>query len=239
MSSIFSVSDLLTSVAGQCSCPPFGASTRVTQAQAVYWLAQSARSLCALLRQKHGDDREFLQYTAVQTIPGLPLVSLPADCGEVHSVVWVKSADDAVLLPSAGAEDLIYRPLADGVGWDDEDSTRTRAPRWRLEGQTIAFYPASGAEETIEIFYTSHISPTTGTFQGRLDFDRWVELDVAAKVAQAKRKPDQVAAFHQQKALLENDLFSRARKRDVAESHTIRDVRSEQARLAYMRRYGQ
>ncbi len=232
VASSFSVADLLVAIAAQSSSPAFSSNTRITQAQATAWIAQSARSLSALLRQKFPEDRELLQYAELATIPSFPIVSLPPDCGEVHSVVWLRSASEAELLASAGAEDTILQPLDTGTGWDSGES-----PRWRLEGQTLALYPASGKAETLQVFYTTHLSPTSGSFQARLDFDRWVELDVCIKIATSKKKQADIVEFQKQKALLENDLFSRARRRDVAERHTMRDTRLERLMADYRRRW--
>jgi hypothetical protein len=237
MASTWSVADIISDIAVQSNSPPFASNTRITLAQATYWTAQSARSLSALLRQKFPEDREFLQYAEVSTIPSFPLISLPPDCGEVHSVVWLRSASEAELLQSAGAEHTILQPLETGTGWANTAETGYDVPRWRLEGQTIGFYPASGIGESLQVFYTTHLSPTSGTFQARLDFDRWVVLDVCIKIATAKKKPQDVQTFQQQKALLENDLLSRARKRDVAESHVMRDVRATRAMADYRRRW--
>ncbi len=235
MSSTFALADIIAGAAALSNSPPLAANTRITATQATYWAAQSARSLSALIRQKFPEDRDFIQWAQVSTIPSLPLISLPPDCGEVHSVVWLRGADDAVLLQSAGAQDLVLQPRETGEGWNTEDCP---LPVWRLEGQTIGMYPASGLAETIEIFYTTHISPTSGTFQARLDFDRWVELDLCIKISTAKKKTGEIAEFQRQKALLENDLLSRARKRDVAERHVMRNTTHEARVSDWRSRYG-
>lgn len=237
MSSTFAVSDILADAANTSNCPAFGANTRITLAQATSWVAQSARSLSALIRQKFPEDRDYIQVAELATIASFPLLSLPPDTGEIHAVLWIKSASEAQLLETAGAEHTILQPLDLGVGWD-ADSPANVQPRWRLEGQTMAFYPASGVQESLQVFYTTHISPTSGTFPGRLDFDRWVTLDLCIKVATAKKKYDQVGDFQKQKALLENDMFSQARKRDVAKRHVIRDVRAEALGRGYRARWG-
>lgn len=227
--STFNVPDLLADIAQLSNAAPFTAGTNVTVSRATYWIAQSARSLSALLRQKHPEDREFLQVDVQTTLPGFKLSSLPSDCGEVHAVVWRRASDDYVLLQSADATDLAKAPLELGKSWRDEDE---EDPRWRLEGHAVALYPPSGVTETLEVFFTSQLSPTSGSFTARVDFDRWVTLDVCAKVATKRRRdPGQ---FLRDKALLENDLLTRSRKRDVLETHTIRDRRHEQ-RMHYIR----
>lgn len=226
MSTTFSVSEILTDVARSANVPPFSGTTNVTLTQATYWLVQSARSLSALLRQKLGEDLDLLQSVNLTSVPTFNLVSLPSDCGEVHSVLWQKSATDFRLLERVQAEDL------------EESDTPTKAwecaPRYRLEGNTIALYPASSDAETLLVFYTNHVdvSGEATSFQGRLDFDRWVTLDVICKVLAAKSRDS--SSFLQDKMLLEKELFSQARKREPNRTNTIRDTRTAD-RVRWMR----
>lgn len=227
MATTFQVSDILADIAVLTNSPPFGASTRVTSTQATYWLAQSVRALSALLRQNHADDREFLQTMSLSTVPGFNLVSLPVDCGELHAVLWARGVNDYVLVRSAQQDDLISRT---DQGWDQ------RLPVYRLEGEMLAFYPAPNAVATLQVYYTVHVpTPLGTTVQARLDFDRWVTLDVAAKVQTAKSKDP--SGFLRDKAMLEQDLLSRARAKDVARVNTIRDTRGERALADYRRRW--
>lgn len=221
MSSTFVLSDLLRDVATLANCPQFTTNTRVTAAQATYWLSQAARELSALIRQKLCEDRDLLQILTISTVPDFNLISLPADCGEVHSVVWQRDTTDAVLLRSASAANLTDE-LEDGQSWSDV----AVEPTWRLEGNTIALYPTSPEAEDLTVYYTTNYDTSGTTVQARTGFDRWVTLETCIQVCTARDRPQSVAAFQQQKALLENDLFARARKRDVNESHVIRDIRA-------------
>jgi hypothetical protein len=213
----FTVAEIVSDIAAQTNSPPFATTTRVTDTQVTYWLAQSVRSLSALLRQHHIEDRELLQVAAAVTVASVKTVALPANCGEVHAVIWARGANDYVLLGTAQQADLVERSTQ---GWDQV------TPAWRLEGETLAFYPSPIAVHNLEVYYTNHVAtPLGSTVQMRLDCDRWLTLDVAIKVATAKSKS--TAEFQQQKALIENDFLSRARERDVHKTHTIRDVRGE------------
>jgi hypothetical protein len=224
----FQVSEILADIAVHSNCPPFTASTRVTDTQATYWLAQSVRSLSALLRQHRIEDRELLQVATPATVANVKTVALQANTGEVHAVLWARGANDYVLLGSAQQDDLAERSAQ---GWDQV------TPRWRLEGETLAFYPTPVKVHSLEVFYTNHVAtPLGATVQMRLDCDRWLTLDVCMKVATSKRQP--TGEFQQQKALLENDLLSRGRERDVQHTDTIRDVRAEALANWYRQRMG-
>lgn len=222
MSSTFSVPELLADVARLSNSPPFTASTNVTQSTVLYWLSQSARTLSALLQDQHGDDREFIQSQEITTSPGYNLVSLPDETDQVSAVLWRRGEQDLVLLESASLDNLVVE-LDSGQGW-----VESLCPAWRLEGETIAFYPASGQAETVIVYYTTHIGTGTGTFNARLDFDRWVTLDVCIKVATAKRRD--TGQFTQDKLMVQADLLKRARTRDPNSTRTIRDVRSARMR---------
>lgn len=216
MSSTFSVSELLADVATLSNVPPFGANTHVKESRVTYWLAQSARSLSALLRQHLGADRDFVQVRTITTAPDYPVVSLPSDCGEVHAVLWLRDERDYVLLRTAQIDDLAP-DLEAAQGW-------VCPPTWRLEGETIALFPTSAEAETLEVYYTTHVATGTGTFQARIDFDRWVTQDVCAQVAIAKKRDP--SAFWALRDVLEKGLLSRARAREPHATQTIRDVRA-------------
>lgn len=228
MATTFTVSEILADIAALSNCPAFGASTRVTLTQANYWLAQSVRALSALLRQHQVEDRELLQVTTLATVANVKTVALPADCGEVHALMWARGANDYVLLSSTGQQDLEERS---NQGWSQFE------PTWRLEAEALAFYPPPDKVESLELFFTKHVAtPLGSTIQMRLDCDRWLTLDVCVKVATSKKQP--TGEFQQQKALLENDFLSRQRERDVGRTETIRDVRYAALREDYRRRYG-
>lgn len=222
MSSTFSVPELLVDIARSSNVPPFTASTNVTQSQCLYWIAQSARTLSALLQDQHGDDREFIQSAQLTTSPGFNLVSLPDETDQVSAVLWRRGEQDLVLLESASQDDLAVE-LDPGQSWVEGCT-----PAWRLEGETMAFYPSSADAETVLVYYTTHVGTGTGTFNARLDFDRWVTLDVCIKVATAKRRD--TGQFLQDKLMVQADLLKRARTRDPNSTRTIRDVRSARVR---------
>ena len=229
MATTFQVSDILADVAEQTQSPPFAANTRVTLTRATYWLTQAVRALSALLRQHHYDDREMLQTQDLVTVPSLGMVSLPANCGEVHAVLWQRGTEDYTLIRTAQKDDLTQLvPRA----WKDSD------PCCRLEGETLGLYPPPLEVNNLKVYYTTHMASSGlgASIQSRLDADRWLTLDVATKVMIAKGKSP--AQFEQSKALLENDFLNAMRERDEEAVHTIRDTRFERARSEYRRRWG-
>ena len=229
MASTFVVASIISDIAVLTnSGTAFSANTRVTDTQVTYWLEQAVRTFSALLRQYHAEDRDLITSVALNTVASQAFVTMPATFGELNAVLWARGVNDYVLLRKANQSDLVER---DPSGWDAVD------PVYRLEGETIAFYPTPTKVHPLQVFYTNHLAtPLGASIASRVDADRWLALDVAVRVATAKRQP--TAEFQQQKALIEDDLLSFARNRDEDEVITIRDTRGERALAAYRKQRG-
>lgn len=228
MATSFTVSEIVADIATLTGSPTFTSLTRVTDTQVTYWLAQAVRALSALFRQHHCDDRELVQSTTLNTSAGIGFVSLPTNTGEVQAVIWARGTNDYVLLKSATQSDLVER---DTGGWESTE------PVYRLQGETITFYPTPTKVHSVEVLYTNHYTtPLGATVSMRVDSDKWLALDVACNVAIAKKQSD--APFQQRKALLENDLLSPDRGKDPNAVLTIRDTRAESAISLYRSRWG-
>lgn len=228
MATVFQVSDILSDAARMANVPPFGASTNVTSTQALYWLVQSARSLSARLRAAFGEDADYLRVAQLQTQAGLNTLSLPTDAGEVHAVLWQRTASDFQLLE--GGDLNVLEDLPDG---EPEPWRSAGKPKYRLEGEQLGLYPPSSEIETIILFYTEHLDLSGETqFTSRLDADRWLTLDVAIRVMQSQGRDPSM--FLQDRLMLEANLFSPARKRQPTRPQTIRDTSA--LRLDHIRR---
>lgn len=231
MASTFNVSDVLQDAARMANVPDFSSSTNVTLVQATYWAVQGARTYSARLRQVFGENHDFLKEIALQTQAGFDTLSLPIDAGELHQVVWARTASDYRLLSYAQADQL--PDMQEGITgpWRDIGE-----PRYRLEGETIRFLPGSSVVETVFVFYTSHLRWDTQTyFAARLDADRWLSLDVAVRVLQAQGRDASV--LMQDKLMLEAQLFNPARNRTPNKVVTIRDTRCAAEQAAWRNRW--
>lgn len=226
MATSFSVTDILADVARRANVPAFTTTTNVTTAQATGWLVQSARSLSALFRQKLGEDNDFIQQGTLTVQANVGLASLPSNCGEVHALLWVRSTSDYRLLDAADLDQFEDLQTGDIRKWTDGP-----APTYRLMGNTVTFFPPSSEEETVLIYYTTHLDLTGQTsFFARLDADLWLTLDVVCKLLNAQGRADVAAVYLQEKMMLEANLFSGARERDPYQVNTIRDTKSRRAR---------
>lgn len=221
MATTFDIDSILADVARTVNVPAFSTDTSISLSQITYKLVQSARSLSALFRQKFGEDRDFINQATLTVQAGVGLASLPADCGEVHAVLWVRTASDWRLLQSAGIDDLEDGQLDTLLPWKEQ-----RTPKYQIQGNVLVFLPGSSVAETIVVYYTTHLNLTDQTsFLSRLDADRFITLDLVAWALSALGRKEEAAFELQNLAALRADLFSPARTVDPNSVDTIRDTR--------------
>lgn len=229
MAVTFNVTDMLADIAYRANVPPFTATTRTTLTQATYLLVQAARGLSGMFRQKFGDDHDYL-LTATSVVPAnVGLASLPANFGELHAVLWMRSSTDYRLLEASDLDDLENAQTGDLGTWEQRGQ-----PRYDLEGETLTFYPPSSAAENILVFYTRHLDIAgETTMQARIDSDAWCTLKVAETVIKSEGRAADAATLTEDRLMLETNLFSVGRRRDTTGTATIRDVRGRKARKAH------
>lgn len=219
MATSFLVSDLLADIARSANVPAFSTTTSVTLAQATYWLVQAARSLSARYRDVFGSDGDYLRTASLTVQADVGLTSMPDDCGEIHAVLWAKSSSDWRLLDAGSLDDL-----QDGHDGNLRPWTAGAEPRYRLEGETLTFYPISSIAENVVVLYTTHLDLTDETsFLARVDSDLWLTWEVVRRVLVSQNRDTSAAVA--EKVALEASLFGAGRKRDVNEVHTIRNTR--------------
>ncbi len=225
MATSFIVADLLADVARTANVPDFTASTSITSSKVAYKLAQAARAFSAKLKQRRGVDLDYLNQATLTVQAGVGLTSLPADCDEVHAILWQRTSSDWRLLDAAAIDDYEQGQLDTLKLWKD-----ACAPHYQLQGNVISFYPASSGEETITVLYTKALDIAGETsFFSRPDADRWITLELVVWVLNSLGRHEQAAVFLQEKAMLEADLFSASRNRDPNAIHTIRDTNGRRA----------
>lgn len=221
MATTISVSNILRNAAQLIGVPPFAADTNVTEAQAIAWCQQALESLQALNAQNLGDDHHHISSIALQTQIDINFLSLPSDAIELFDVIWLHSPDRAYRLRPA--EERFVLPLgAMPQLWTDP-------PHFRLEGNTLVFFPCPHARYQISVWYGQAftVSGPTSTVQGRLDWATWIELDLAIKCLVRKRRLADVADFTARRDALSAQLFSPGRNRNRAGPMRVQDVDGE------------
>lgn len=219
MSVTIGVSSILRNAAQLIGVPPFAANTNVTETQAVYWCQEALESLQALNAQKLGADKHHISSIALSTQANINFVSLPADAIEVFDVIWTREADKYYRL--VPAESGYVQPLgATPKNWDE------RFPRFRLEGNTLVFFPCPAAVYPLSIWYGQHftVASPANTVQGRLDWQQWLELELATKCLTKKRRFADLAEMTQRRDALSAQMFAPGRARMRAGPTRIQDV---------------
>lgn len=219
--STISAASILSNVAANIAVPAFTTSTHVTAAQALLWLQQGVEALSALSKQKLGEDNDFMRYALLTTVPSYNLISLPARCYEVQNLLWVKSDTEAFTLERTSSSQLEPQG-SDDRAWDD-------TPSFRLNGQAIELFPCPDRAYSLALWYSTEqqLSDATDEFEGRPDWSRWLELFVALKCLQRKRRWTDMQATGGEKSQLEAAMFASSRKRNNAGPYRIRDVECE------------
>jgi hypothetical protein len=231
MASVFVIADILTDAARMANVPAFAADTNVTTTMATYWVVQGARTFTARLRSAFGEDADYLREATITSQAGINTVSLPPDAGEVHSVLWCRTASDYRLLRNGTQDRLVDLQEGNPMPWREFGE-----PSFRLEGETLAFYPPSSEAENLIVFYTSHLKLGGQTyFSARLDTDRWLALDVAVRVLQSQGRDPTVLT--QDKLMLEAQVFNPSRGRQPNRVVTIRNTGAERAMASWRDRW--
>ena len=220
MSVTISVANILRNVAQLIGVPEFAPNTNVTQTQAVAWCQQSLESLQALNAQKLGADHHHISSVTLPTQPGVNFVSLPPDAIEVFDVLWIKDADTAYRVVPAEAPFVL--PLT------SDPQTWETVVRFRLEGVSLVLLPTPSEVYSLCVWYGQHfgVSAPGSVVQGRLDWQQWIELDIATKCLTRKRRAADLQEMTMKRDSLSVQLFAPGRSRMRAGPMRIQDVES-------------
>lgn len=218
MSVTISVSRILTNAAQLIGVPQFAPGTNVTEAQAVAWAQQSLESLQALNAQKLGADHHHISSQALQTQAGVNFVSLPPDAIEVFDVIWAKGPDTAYRVMPAEA------PFVLPLTYDPQPWRHT--PHFRLEGFSLVLFPTPAEVYNLSVWYGQHFSVSApgSVVQGRLDWQQWIELDLACKCLTRKRRAADLEEMKQKREMLSLQMFAPGRSRMRSGPVRIQDV---------------
>ena len=88
------------------------------------------------------------------------------------------------------------------------------------------FFPTPAEAFRLSLWYgQAFMAPlVTSTVQGRLDWQSWLEYDLACKCLTRKRRAADLAEMQQKRDMLSMQMFAGGRKRDRAGPVRIQDV---------------
>lgn len=220
MAVTISVSTIVQNAAQLIGVPAFSANTNVTSTQALAWVVEGLEALQALNQQRLGADKHHISSVSLLTQPGVNFVSLPSDAIDLFDVMWTKDKNTAYRLVPASALDV--EPLGiEAAGWDPYT-----VPSYRLESNSLVLFPCPAERHSLSVWYGQYVTAdsASSTFQGRLDWQSWLELDLAIKCLLKKRRYGDAESYEARKGALTANLFAPGRYRDRAGPRRIGDV---------------
>lgn len=215
MSVAFPVSDIIERVRSRCGLPTFTTETNITTADILSFVQESARALGGLLED---ESWHFVTTTTLYTVADFELVSLPVNTASIIALHWDRGDGSPVPVRMANLETA--RPAtSEPAGWD------ACAPTYRLVGQTIELFPVPTAVESLVLRYSTglFVADASDTIMGQVEWDSWVIYDCCCKVRERQEKDP--GTFVGERAVIEQRLVRRARKRDRGGVRQVRDVR--------------
>lgn len=211
------VSSLQERVRFRCALPAFTADTNVTTADILLLVQESVRELCGLMAE-FNPDAYFATTSDLATTANVASVALPTSFTKLLQIHWKKSASETIPLRLANLEDVgLLTPTLDWVN---------KWPAYRLEANTLEFFPTPKAVYTVAVRYSTGLFPTAAgdTLQLELGWDEWVVLDCCCKVRQRQEKA--YSEFAGERTDKEMKIKDRARRDRVGYAQT-RDVSRE------------
>lgn len=223
MAVTISVAAIITAVESRLRIPTCTTTTAYTAAEMLAAVQQSVRALYGLVRQKTGEEFDTLLDAALVTVANTSTVSIAAlaNFGELYRLVWRYDTQKLVELKETPVHEF-EPPGFDPRAWSISGRDK---PRYRLVAPaSLVVTPCPNAVYTLHCWYTAHTPVATAgdTFQGRLDWDKWVEFDVCKRVAISKKRD--AGVFEAELRAVEADIFSPDRARAPEATYVIRDV---------------
>lgn len=213
----FAVTDIQERVRVRCDLPVFTTNTKVTTATILAMVQESARDLSGIM-----DDRDwhFVTTSALATVAGVPMVSLPTNFATLLRLCWQKSASEVIPLNEANLEDM--HPVESGWTWD------IKRPGYRIVGNTLEFFPTPTAVYALELRYSSgmFVASAADTLMGQVGWDTWIVYNCCCIVKQ--RAGEDYSAFAAERDRAELRIRDKRRDRTaVQQPRNVRDCDSD------------
>jgi hypothetical protein len=196
-----------------CDLPVYTTDTPIT-VDVILDFVKVATELLAAIVGEASAELYFATSAQLTTTPGIELVSVPAEFTSLLRVSWLKSAHEDIGLEVASVDHFEAYPNA----WHNV------VPRYRLIGQTIQLFPTPDAAYTLNVYFSTGLSPTSAAdlLVLRAGWDLWIGLQTAILV-RARQQKD-ASDFSMLLGKVENDL-RRQLKRDRWGIRRVRDMR--------------
>jgi hypothetical protein len=216
MGRLVTLSDLREDVRTRYDLPAYSTTTYVTEDAVTRMINQSAQAFYAMLIACFGDDY-FTTTASTTTTASVASTTLPTDAHKVLRVVWLKAADEAVTLHRATVDDYA-KAFETAEAWN-------YAPRYRVHGSSLKWYPVPSAVYNIRIIYVAlpeDLDTAEDTMEAGPGWDEWIVLDVCRKIAE--REDQDASRWIALRADVEARIKAQAPERDESEPEAIRDT---------------
>lgn len=189
------------------------AGTFITSTEALSFVKFSARRLSAILRAANSD--YFLTRGTLTTTPNVDSVSLPSNCTDVRQIAWLRSSTESIPLEVAGVDDY----LASG----EQVEAWGAAPKYRLHGGSVRFFPTPNAAYTLSLYYDTgiFITATSDSIDAQPGWEEWLVQDYCAKARQKEEKDPSIHLVELKR--VEQEIVAAARQRDRFRTLQVRD----------------
>lgn len=209
--------DIKTAVLDRYDLPAYASTGFVSSAGILRTINASLQAFYALLLECYGD--EYFDATGtLTTTNGVTISSLPSRFYKLRSLLWVRGTNDIVPVQRAANEDVY-------IGEYAAQSWSSYAPKYRIQGQVIRWYPTPNAAYNVAISFAAlpaDLSADTDIFDGGAGHEEWIVSEVCRRIAVREDKDPSVFLLERQ--TVEARIRSQARERDESEPMVLRDV---------------
>lgn len=162
-----------------CDLPVYTADTPITSAMILDFVKVATELLAAIVGEASAE-LYFASSTQVTTVPGTPLVPVPAGFVSLLRVSWQRSTSEDLPLEVASVDHFDAYPHA----WS------SIVPQYRLIGQDLKLFPTPDAAYTLNVYFSTGLSPTAPTdlLVLRAGWDLWIGLQTAMLVRARQQK---------------------------------------------------
>lgn len=212
------VSTIQERVRQLCDLPPYTTDSPITSAAILDFVATSTTMLAGLVKER-SSELYFVAPVDLTTQKNVATIALPQNFGALIRLAWLKSSAEELELEIASADEFRAYPKA----W-------TVAPRYRLIGETLEFFPTPDAAYTVRLYHSTglYVTAANQSLVLRDAWDQWIVLQTAVLV-RARQQRD-ASDFAAALAKLESALGPQM-ARDRFGVRRVRDLRGIRVRL--------
>jgi hypothetical protein len=217
MARTVTLADIRERIRVRYDLPTFTTTTFVTLEAVHALINEEVQRYYGLLLECYGDDYLDTTY-ALTTSAGVGQTSLPDDFTKLRRLCWLRGADDIVTLRQASVDRI-------RMGDYDAKSWAEYTPRYRLQGQALAWYPPPSEEYNLTLTYAAlpaDLAAEDDSFQAGPGHEGFVIYGVCAMIATREEKDP--GTWMALRGDAEKRIREQAPQRDESEAGCVRNA---------------